>query len=149
MNSMGRVLLVLALGTVPAWATLGQYEGSVSTDQQHMRTEDRVQDFQSYKVHQLTANNGTIVREYVSPKGMVFGVAWQGRFMPDMNQLLGSYVSSLQAASKAQTEIHPRRSLIVKTNDFVFVSNGHMRFFSGSAYVPSLIPNNVAVEVVR
>ena len=121
----------------------------MSTDQQHMRTEDRVQDFQAYKVHQLTATNGTIVREYVSPKGMVFGVAWQGRFMPDMNQLLGDYVSNLQAASKAQTQIHQRRSLIVKTSNFVFVSNGHMRFFSGSAYVPSLIPNNVAVEVVK
>jgi len=149
MNTMGRVLLTLVVGTVPAWATLGQYEGSVSTDQQRMRTEDRVQDFRSYKVHQLTANNGTIVREYVSPKGMVFGVAWQGRFMPDMNQLLGNYVTNLQTASKAQTQIHQRRSLIVKTGNFVFVSSGHMRLFSGSAYVPSLIPNNVSMEVVK
>ncbi len=149
MKTTLRVLLILILGSIPAWATLGQYEGSVSADQQHLRTEDRVQAFQAYKVHQLTTTNGTIVREYVSPKGLVFGIAWQAPFMPDMKQLLGDYVTTLQTATKAQTQVRQRRGLTVKTNDFVFVSNGHMRFFKGSAYVPSLVPNNVSVEVVK
>jgi hypothetical protein len=137
-NFLG-VLFILTLGTVPAWAVLGQYESSVSVDQA----------FQTYKVHQLTSANGTIIREYVSPKGLVFGVTWQGPFMPSMQQLLGSYVTNLQTASPAQTHIRHLRGLTVKTNDFVFVSGGHMRFWKGNAYVPSLIPNNVSVEVVR
>ncbi|MGO8787916.1 MAG: DUF2844 domain-containing protein [Terriglobia bacterium] len=149
MKTALRVAFILALGSMPAWATLGQYEGSVSADQQHLRTEDRVQAFQAYKVHQLTTTNGVIVREYVSPKGMVFGIAWQAPFMPDMKQLLGDYTTTLQTATKEQTAIHHHRGLIVKTNDFVFVNSGHMRFFRGSAYVPSLIPSNVSAEVVK
>jgi len=143
------VLLMLMMGSVPAWATLGQIEGSVSVDQQHLRSEDLVQSFQAYKVHQLTTTNGTIVREYVSPKGLVFGVAWQAPFMPDMHQLLGDYVTALQSATQAQTQIQRRRSLIIKTNDFVFLSAGRLRFYTGRAYVPSMIPGNVSVEVVK
>jgi len=143
------VLLMLMMGSVPAWATLGQIEGTVSVDQQHLRSEDLVQSFQAYKVHQLTTTNGTIVREYVSPKGLVFGVAWQAPFMPDMHQLLGDYVTALQSATQAQTQIQRRRSLIIKTNDFVFVSAGRLRFYTGRAYVPSMIPGNVSVEVVK
>ena len=147
-NVLG-VLLILTLETVPAWAVLGKYESSVSGDQQDMKSEDRVQDFQAYKVHELTSSNGTTVREYVSPKGLVFGVAWQGPFMPNMEQLLGSYVTNLQTASKSQTQVRHLRGLIVRTNDFVFASGGHMRFWMGSAFVPSLVPSNVSVEVVR
>jgi len=143
------VLLILTLGTVPAWAVLGQYESSVSVDQQYLRSEDRVQAFQAYKVHQLTTTNGTIVREYISPKGLVFGVAWQAPFMPSMQQLLGSYITKLQTATPTQTHVQHMRGVIVKTNDFVFVNHGHLRLWKGSAYVPSLIPSNVSVEVVR
>jgi hypothetical protein len=147
-NILG-ILLILTLGTVPAWAVLGQYESSVSVDQQYLRGADTVQAFQGYKLHQLTTANGTIIREYVSPKGLVFGVAWQGPFMPNMQQLLGSYATKLQSASRNQTQVRHLRGLIVKTDDFVFVSGGHMRFWKGSAYVPSLVPSNVSVEVVR
>lgn len=149
MKTTLRVLLILILGSTPAWAALGQYEGSVSADQQHMRSVDRVQAFQAYKVHQLTTENGTIVREFVSPKGLVFGIAWQAPFMPDMQQLLGAYVTNLQTATPAQTRIRHLRGLIVNTDDFVFVNAGHMRFWKGRAYVPSLVPSNVSLEVVR
>lgn len=149
MKSILTALLMLMMGSFPAWATLGQIEGSVNVDQQHLRSEDLVKTLQSYKIHQLTTTNGVVVREYVSPKGLVFGVAWQAPFMPDMHQLLGDYVTTLQTATKAQTQILHHRSLIVKTNDFVFVNAGRLRFFTGRAYVPSLIPSNVSVEVVK
>ena len=96
MKSILTALLMLMMGSFPAWATLGQIEGSVNVDQQHLRSEDLVKTLQSYKIHQLTTTNGVVVREYVSPKGLVFGVAWQAPFMPDMHQLLGDYVTTLQ-----------------------------------------------------
>ena len=141
------VLLILTLGTVPAWAVLGQYESSVSVDQQYLRSADRIQAFQAYKVHELATANGTIVREYISPQGLVFGVAWQARFMPNLQQLLGSYSPEVQQA--AQSKVRRGGPLIVKKDNFVFVSGGHMRFFRGHVYVPSLIPNNVSPEVIR
>ena len=69
--------------------------------------------------------------------------------MPNMQQLLGSYVTDLQTASRAQTYVRHLRGVTVKTNDFVFVNSGHTRFWKGNAYVPSLFPSNVSVEVVR
>jgi hypothetical protein len=143
------VLLTLVLAQIPAWAVLGQTEASVTTDQQRMSTEDRVQTFASYKVHQLTTTNGPTVREYVSPQGMVFGIAWQGRFMPNVNQLLGTYVTNLQNATPAQSQIRQRRGLTVKTGDFVYSNFCHLQNCTGRAYVPAFVPSSVSAEVVR
>lgn len=143
------VLLILVLAQIPAWAVLGQTEASVTTDQQQMKTEDRLQTFASYKVHQLTTENGPTVREYVSPQGVVFGVAWQGRFMPNVNQLLGTYVENLQTATADQTHIQRRRGITVKTGDFVYSNFCHLQNCTGRAYVPALVPSSVSAEVVR
>jgi hypothetical protein len=143
------VLLILVLAQIPAWAVLGQNEASVTTDQQRMKTEDRVQTFASYKVHQLTTTNGPTVREYVSPQGVVFGIAWQGRFMPNVNQLLGTYVENLQTATADQTHIQRRRGIIVKTGDFVYSNFCHLQNCTGRAYVPAFVPSSVSAEVVR
>jgi len=142
-------LLMLMMGSVPGWAALGQYEGSVSVDRQALKSEDHVQAFQAYDVHQLTTTNGLTVREFVSPTGMVFGVSWGGHFMPDLRQLLGSYATNLQTATPAQTQIRHMRGITVKTDDFVFTNFGRMRVWTGSAYVPSLVPSNVSAGVVR
>lgn len=141
--------LGLILAAAPAWATLGQSEASVTSDQLHMKSEHRVQTLQNYTVHELTSENGGTVREYVSPQGSVFGITWHGRATPDMNQLLGTYVNDLQTATAGQTKIQPRRGISVKTKDFVYSNFCHMRMCSGSAYVPSLMPSNVSVEVLR
>jgi len=148
MKTMLGVLLILTLGAVPAGAVLGEYESSVSLDQQYVRGEDRVTTGQGYKLHQITSPNGAVVSEYVSPQGKVFGVSWRAPFIPNLQQLLGSYITQVQQAAQAQTR--PRGGpLVVRTNDFVFVSGGHMRSFHGFAYVPSLLPQNVPAEVVR
>ena len=141
--------LGLIIATAPAWATLGQSEASVTSDELQMKSQHRVQALQAYKVHELTTENGATVREYVSPAGSVFGVTWQGRSAPDMNQLLGTYVNNLQTATADQTNIQPRRGISVKTKDFVYSNFCRMRMCRGTAYVPSLIPSNVSPEVLR
>jgi hypothetical protein len=143
------ILFLLTMGTLPARASLGQSEASVTADQQHMKSEDRVQSFQAYKVHQLTSANGTTVREYISPQGLVFEITWQGRFMPDVNQLLGTYANNLQTAPPAQTQIRRLRGLSVKTSDFVYSNFCHLLICTGAAYVPSLVPSNLPVAVMR
>lgn len=142
-------LLVLALGSMPAWAGLGQPEASVTSDQLHMKSEHRVQDFQAYKVHELANAEGAVVREYVSSEGTVFGITWQGRSTPDMNQLLGNYVNNFQTATRDQTQIRQRRGITIKTNDFVYSNFCRMGVCSGSAYAPKLLPSNVSAEVMR
>jgi hypothetical protein len=142
-------VLVLALGSMPAWAGLGQPEASVTSDQLHMKSEHRVQDFQAYKVHELANTEGAVVREYVSPDGTVFGITWQGRSTPDMNQLLGNYVNNFQTATRDQTQIRQRRGIAIRTNDFVYSNFCRMGVCSGSAYAPKLLPSNVSAEVMR
>jgi hypothetical protein len=141
--------LGLVMATTPVWATLGQSEASVTSDELQMKSEHRVQTLQNYKVHELTTAGGATVREYVSPQGSVFGVTWHGRSTPDMNQLLGTYVNNMQTATADQIKIQPRRGITVKTKDFVYSNFCRLRMCSGSAYVPSLVPSNVAPEVLR
>jgi hypothetical protein len=90
LKTMPGALAVLILAGIPAWATLGQSEASVTTDQLQMKTQARVQSLPNYKVHQLTSATGSMIQEFVSPQGRVFAVTWRGRSVPDMNQLLGA-----------------------------------------------------------
>lgn len=148
-RAISSALLVLVLGSVPSWAGLGQPEASVTSDQLHMKSEHRVQDFQSYKVHELSNSEGFVVREYVSSQGTVFGITWQGRTTPDMNQLLGNYVNNFQTATKDQTQIRQRRGIAIRTNDFVYTNFCRMGVCTGSAYAPKLVPSSVSAEVMR
>jgi hypothetical protein len=141
------VLVVLLVGTVPSWAVLGQYENSVTTDQQRMRAQLRETTRQGYSIKQLSTPDGKTIREYVSPAGLVFGIAWQGPIMPDLRQLLGSYFAQLQQG--AQSRKRRRGSLVIRTKNFVLVSGGHMRSFRGMVYAPDLLPSGVPAEVVR
>jgi len=143
-------LLILLLGAVPGWAVLGEYESSIDLDQHVLRTDRRESSRQGYKVHELTSPNGSVVKEFVSPAGLVFGVAWQSPQMPNLQQLLGDHnMLELQQALAAPTRCHSGAPLIVRRAKLVFVSGGHMRSFHGYAYVPTLVPVNMTVEVMH
>ena len=141
------VIVFLLLGSVPGWAVLGEYANSVTTDQQHMRAQLRETVRQGYSIKELRSADGRTVKEYVSPAGMVFGVSWQGPFMPNLQQLLGSYFGQLQQAAQARRL--RRGPLVIRLKNFVLVSGGHMRSFRGVAYDPNLLPADVSAEVVR
>jgi hypothetical protein len=87
------------------------------------------------------------VNEFVSPAGLVFGISWQGHHVPNLSQLLGSYIVNFQQGQR--TQVVPRRAVTVQGDNFVLSSMGHMLNFRGRAYVPGLIPANLAVEVVQ
>ncbi|HUI81456.1 MAG TPA: DUF2844 domain-containing protein [Bryobacteraceae bacterium] len=142
-------LLILVLGSAPAWAILGESESSVTLDQQVLRGADREEARTGYKIHQLTMADGGVVKEFVAPAGLVFGIAWQGSRMPNLQQLLGSHMAELETALQSNARQPGRRPLIVRTDKLVFVSGGHMRAFHGYAYVPSLVPGNVSPEAVQ
>ena len=140
------VLLMLLLGSVPAWAVLGENVSTVSSDVQVLRGQHVMVAKTGYNLHQITMKDGSVVNEFVSPAGIVFGISWQSHFMPNLQQLLGSHMIDLQQGPRQTVR---RRLLIVRTDKFVFVSSGHMRVFQGHAYVPSLIPSNLGPEVVQ
>lgn len=147
MKVFAGVIIFLLLGSIPGWAVLGEYENSVTVDQQRMSAQLHQTAHQGYSIKQLSTADGRTVREYISPAGLVFGIAWQGPTMPDLQQLLGSYFGQLKRAAQARR----RRGgpLVVQTKDFVLVSGGHMRAFHGFAYAPNLLPAGVPREVIR
>jgi len=147
MKSILKVLLALVLGSLPAWAALGDNVSSVESDAQALRGQHRMVARAGYNLHQITMSDGSVVNEYVSPAGTVFGVSWQSHFKPNFQQLLGSHMIDLQEGQR--TQVIPRRGVTVQTDNFVFRNFGRMGVFRGHAYVPSLIPASLTAEVVQ
>jgi hypothetical protein len=78
---------------------------------------------------------------------MVFGVAWQGPSMPDLRQLLGVYFDQyVEAAAARRTR---RAPVLVELPGLVVHSSGHMRAFSGKAYLPQGLPQGVTAEEIQ
>lgn len=104
----------------------------------------------SYTVRQTTLPNGTVVREYVSPDGVVFGVGWNGTQMPDLSALLGSYFPQYVAAARARHlagTMHGQAR--VEQDGFVVHSGGHMGAFAGEAWLPQALPAGVSPADIR
>jgi len=140
-------LLVFAVTAFPAWATLGGSVESVVTDQSKFHAKRAVVERRDYTIHEITADDGTLIREYVTPGGKVFGVSWTGPTIPDLTQLLGAYNTEFQTALHAKRG--RRSSAAVHNPDLVVESIGHMRAFHGRAYLNSMLPSGVTEDVVQ
>jgi hypothetical protein len=149
-----RTLPIVLIVSVHAWASLGGEVASVASDQQQMKATKRtVQKKANYSIHEITTPYGTVVREYVSPAGKVFGVAWRGPFLPNFQQILGdSYPQFVEGAREARTA-QPRRAgnapLVVSQPNFVMHSVGRMRAYAGQAYLPGMIPQGVDSQAIQ
>jgi len=140
----------------PALAALGGDQTSVATDMAKMKASVKVTSTKAYTVHEIKSTNRIVVREYVSPEGKVFGVAWQGPFMPDLQQILGTYFEQFsvaaQEAKRAEDARRPsygRRPLSIQQPGLVVENSGHLRAYTGRAYDPELLPQGVTAEAVR
>jgi hypothetical protein len=100
----------------------------------------------SYTVRETTLGNGTVVREYISAAGSVFGLAWSGPQMPNLSDLLGGYfpqyVAGVTSARKLRGGGHGPG--VVQDSGLVVYSGGHMGAFSGQAYLPQALPAGVS-----
>jgi hypothetical protein len=91
--------------------------------------------------------SGTLVREFVATNGTVFAVAWNGPTVPNLRQTLGQYFNNFVAAAQAKHVGH--RHLQIQQSDLVLQASGHMRAFSGRAYLPQAVPAGVSIEDLR
>jgi hypothetical protein len=145
--ALGLGIAIAMLGfSGPAYAVLGGKVASVAADQAHMKASLKVTSNGRFQVHELQTV-GNVVREFVSPDGNIFGVAWRGQSMPQYSQLLGSYTDRITKA--AQSRRDHRAPLLIEEPGFVFSAFGHMRFYSGRAYIPSMVPAGVLAEEIR
>lgn len=134
----------------PAFAGLGENASSVLADQAHLQGTLRTKLAQSYWVQEIQSASGITVREYVSASGKVFAVAWQGPWFPDLQQLLASYFTQFQQAAQAQANSQRgRRPLFIQLPGLVVQSGGHVRAFSGRAYLPDQLPHGVTAADIQ
>jgi len=123
-----------------AHAALGQNVSSIDNDGARMHAVARIASTQrAYSVHQIALASGTLVREYAAANGTVFGVAWEGPTLPDLKTLLGSSFDVYLAASA----VGRGNPLAVSGSELVVYSGGHLRAFSGYAYLPQALPEGV------
>ncbi|MFZ0542036.1 MAG: DUF2844 domain-containing protein [Candidatus Sulfotelmatobacter sp.] len=142
---------LLAMGLpLPALGALGASLNSVTDDQVHLKATITITAAGTYTIHEMTAPTGTVVREYVSRSGRVFGVTWKGPFIPDLRQLLGTYFEHYLEAAKREREGHVGRApLDIHEPGLVVQTAGHMRAYYGRAYDPGSLPAGVSDHDMR
>jgi hypothetical protein len=99
----------------------------------------------SYTVRETTLGNGTVVREYLAADGTVFGLAWRGPQMPNLNDLLGTYFPQYLAGVEAVRAARGGHGPVaVEQGSLVVHSGGHMGAFAGQAWLPQALPAGVS-----
>jgi Protein of unknown function (DUF2844) len=139
--------LMVALVPRLACAALGEPESSIAGDVQHLKGSIKATDRGNYRVHEIQLPSGTVLREYAAVGGDVFAVAWSGPAIPDLRQALGRYFDVFVTAAKAKQG--GRRHLQIEQSGFVMQSSGHMRAFSGRAYLPQALPPGTSADEIR
>ena len=140
-------LLAAAFSPCIAEAGLGQAESSVQADAAQLKGSIKASEHAVYRVQEIQLPSGTLVREFVGADGTVFAVAWNGPTVPNLRQTLGQYFDTFVAAAKAKHADH--HHLQIRQSDLVVEAGGHMRAFSGRAYLPQAVPAGVSVGDLR
>ncbi len=141
--------MIVMLSSVPSFAVLGEDVSTVQGDQSHFNATLRVTQTAGYAVHELHSSSGLAVREYVSPSGKVFAVAWHGPWQPDLKHLLGTYFDSYRSGLQAPGRGAGHGPVVIQQDGLVVELGGHMRDFVGRAYLTDQVPEGVSLEKIR
>ena len=141
------VLLIATLSPCIAAAALGEPEASVQAEVARLRGSITVSRYANYQLHEIQLPSGTRVREFAGSDGKVFAVAWNGPTVPNLRQTLGQYFDKYVTAAKAPHSGH--HHVQIRESNLVVQAGGHMRAFSGLAYLPQAVPDGVNVGDLR
>jgi hypothetical protein len=144
---LSSAILLAGFGPGIASATLGEPEASVTADVAQLNGSIKVNDLTSYRVHEIQLSSGTVVREFVGTDGKVFAIAWKGPSIPNLRQILGQYFDNYVTAAQAPHLGH--NHLQIQQSDLVVEAGGHMRAFSGRAYLPAAVPSGISLGALH
>lgn len=123
-----------------AIAALGAHALSINAERAQAGAQ-----MQSFKMpdhirYELVMPNGGSVHEFANAAGDIFAVTWSGPGKPDLRTLLGSHFGRLQEGSGVGRAHMLRQPAQVNRADIQIQTGGHMGYFWGVAYLPSLAP---------
>jgi hypothetical protein len=147
-----KLFLALAANLIcisAARAGLGGDAAGVVADAKALRGAVQFRSAPLFDVHEISAGGGLRVREYVNRDGIVFAVTWTGPVQPDLQQLLLTNFALYDQARSALTQPGLRRSLRIASADLVVETGGHLRAYSGRAYLPTRIPAGASANDLR
>nr|WP_175802267.1 DUF2844 domain-containing protein [Burkholderia anthina] len=130
------------LGGAPMSPPADDHAATVRALQRAMRSADGAPaNTAAYTVREITFGSGTVIHEYTSTAGTVFGLAWRGPTMPDLASLLGSYFPQYTAGVQVAHAARGWRAPVsVDTSNLVICTGGHMGAFAGQAWLPAALP---------
>ncbi|MDQ5986117.1 MAG: hypothetical protein CSYNP_01835 [Syntrophus sp. SKADARSKE-3] len=134
---------------LPLQATLGESEDSIDADKAAIEATDLSTEVRNGCRIRVIRSDAATIREYITPNGIIFAIAWNGLIHPDLTALLGSYAGEYRTAMERTSREPGRRRLRVQTNQVTVEKWGHMRNLQGRAYVPALIPPGVSIDEIK
>jgi hypothetical protein len=140
--------MVLTALAAPAMASLGGDDASARADADHAHAQVQTTATVAYDVDELATDSGLVIREYLTRSGAVFAVTWRGPVLPDLPRLLAGYFAVYDAALQQLPQTGTRAEVRVAQQGLIVQSEGHMRAFSGRAYLPALVPAGVDADAL-
>ena len=139
--------MLFRVGT--ADAALGGDAASVLSDGAALQGAVNATGMLAYEVDEIIGTADLRVREFVGVDGTVFAVSWSGPVLPDLQRLLGNSFNAYAAAVAGMPHPGLRRSVHVSLPGLVVESGGHLRAYTGRAYLPARVPDGVRVSDIH
>ena len=131
-------------------AVLGEPVDTVNADHVRFKGVRRQSAVQRVTAHEINLPDGSSIKEYVNPEGLVFAVSWRTRLKPDLAKLLGAGFTAEVANNRKPTGIASSKSQhSVRQSNLVLHQGGRMNAFAGLAYAPHLVPEGFDADTLR
>jgi len=142
------ICALLAMSLSNSWAELGGKKTSTLVGSIYSKAPHKAASNSDFEVDKITLDSGTVITEYVSLSGTVFGVSWTGPTKPNLKEIFGNsnyerYVSHVQKTAS------PRARLNLNDSDLVIESSGHQGHFFGRAFLPLEVPPNMKTDEIQ
>lgn len=151
-RAAGWLLLAALLAWPPAaLAVLGEGLASIHADQQRMAGVRSLAAGIGPQVHTIAMDDGSTIRQFVSPAGVVYAVAWNTRFKPRLDQLLGVHFPAYAEAGRRAMQQRPGivHHAVLRQDDLVVEAAAHLTAHVGRAYLRSLLPVGEPLDAIR
>lgn len=133
----------------PVCAALGEDAGSVLADTGELHGILHSIWQSRYAIQEIDTDSGVRVREFLNRDGIVFAVAWSGPVVPSLKRLLGPSFAEYSHALAELQQPGLQRTLRIASEGLIVELGGHLRAYSGHAFLPALVPPGVSTADLR